>query len=323
MSDVITIGASTRDVFLFSDQFKFISSDQFETGIGECVTFGTKIDIDRVVYTTGGGATNTASTFARLGFSTACVSQIGEDTAGKDVVNDLKHEGIKTSFIRTIKKEGTAYSTLLTAPNGERTVLVYRGASAHFVSASIPWKNMRAHCFYLTSLGGNIPIIKQILHYAQKQKTFVVWNPGAQEIEKGLATIQKLLPFVDVFSVNREEAEKLTGEKEITNMMRILTTPHHITIVTDGARGAYAYTNGHTFFATSTDAKAISRTGAGDAFGSGFVAGFLKTQSLESSLKIAVLNAESVIQKIGAKAGILHTWPSSSQMKRIRIEEYT
>jgi sugar/nucleoside kinase (ribokinase family) len=114
-------------VFLVSDQFKMIRSPKFETGIGECVALGTKIDVDQIVHTTGGGATNAAVTFARLGFTTAAVCRVGEDKAGEEIVWDLEGDGVDTSLVKKIAGGQTGYSTLLTAPSGERSVLVYLG----------------------------------------------------------------------------------------------------------------------------------------------------------------------------------------------------
>ena len=141
MFDVVTIGAGTRDVFLMSKEFKFIESSVFSTGIGECVALGTKIELDSIVHTTGGGATNAAATFARLGFKAAAICRVGEDGAGRDLIIELQREGIDTTMIRRIPDESTGYSTLLTASSGERTVLVYRGVSSSFTTADVPWKD--------------------------------------------------------------------------------------------------------------------------------------------------------------------------------------
>ena len=66
MYDVITIGAGLRDVFLVSDAFVALKSKKFSTGVGECLALGTKIELDDIVLTTGGGASNAAATFGSL-----------------------------------------------------------------------------------------------------------------------------------------------------------------------------------------------------------------------------------------------------------------
>ena len=89
MYDIITIGAATRDVFLVSNAFVAIKSKKFATGAGECVALGSKIEVSNLVLTTGGGATNAAATFGSLGFRTAAICRVGDDSPGKDVVEDL------------------------------------------------------------------------------------------------------------------------------------------------------------------------------------------------------------------------------------------
>jgi len=54
------------------------------------------------------------------------------------------------------------------------------------------------------------------------------------------------------------------------------------------------------------DVKVIDRTGAGDAFGSGFLSQWAQGKSLKDAIVFASANSTSVVTKIGAKPGILH-----------------
>jgi ribokinase len=315
MLDIITIGSATRDIFLVSDAFVAIHSKTFPSGVGECLNLGAKIELDDLVLTTGGGATNAATTFARLGFKTAACCQIGEDAPGRDVIETLHAEGIHTSLVQKIPKGRTGSSAVLAMKNGERTILVYRGVSAHFSSSSIPWRKLNARWIYLTSLGGNLPLTRHIIEYASRHRIKVAWNPGVQELEKGLHAFRSLLPLVDVFNVNKEEAQQLTREKKLSSMFHLLRREHKITIITDGPQGAYADDSHRFLYAPASKIKPISQTGAGDAFGSGCVAALLKQKPLETALAFGMANAQSVIQHYGAKIGILRSWPSIKSLK--------
>lgn len=320
MFDVITIGAGTRDVFLVSDQFQFISSPQFQTGVGECVALGAKIELDQIVHTTGGGATNAAVTFARLGFKTAAMCRVGDDSAGRDLIIDLHRDGVDTTLIRRVPRGATGYSTLLTAASGERTVLVYRGVSATFTPKDISLNDAPARWFYLTSLGGNLELSKKIIQHAMKCHTNVAWNPGSKEIQKGFAAWKPFLPHVMILNMNREEAERITRKKTLPEMFTALHRKNGVTLITDGDKGACAAFGSERLFVGTRGIKAKSRTGAGDAFGSGFLAGYVKTKDVRQSLAIATLNAESVIQQVGAKAGILRAWPTKSLINKIPLK---
>lgn len=319
---MITIGAATRDVFLLSDQFQFIKSDRFETGIGECVSLGSKIEVQKVVHTTGGGATNAAVTFARLGFRTATVCRVGDDDAGAAIIADLKKERVDIHFVRRIKGGDTGYSTLLTASSGERTALVHRGVSSTFTAADISLSTLRTRFIYLTSLGGNLLLASKLIRAASIKHMSIAWNPGKAEFKKGLRAFTPLFPYLAVLNMNREEAEMLSSEKTIPAIIKKLNTPDHLVLlITDGEKGAYAHQQGQTLFSGTRGITSVSRTGAGDAFGSGFVAGFMKTRDVSASLALATVNAESVIQKVGAKSGILRTWPSKTLLKQIPLKK--
>lgn len=160
MYDIITIGSATRDAFFKSKDFRSRESADSATGKEMYFPLGAKIAIPEVIFTTGGGGTNTAVTFARQGFRTACVSRVGDDVSGKEVKKELKIEGID-DFLQIDPTNKTAYSLILVTPEGERTILEYRGASDYLSEKEIDWEKLKSHppageagWFYLDSLAG-------------------------------------------------------------------------------------------------------------------------------------------------------------------------
>ncbi|MFZ2681645.1 MAG: carbohydrate kinase family protein [Patescibacteria group bacterium] len=321
MFDIISIGAATRDVFLISREFQIINSPKFVGGQGECVALGGKIDVDEIYFATGGGATNAAATFANLGFKSSVIAKIGKDEPGAAILADLTHYKVDTSLLQIANKETSAYSTLLTTKSGERSVLVHRGASATFVSKDIPWKKLNAKWLYITSLAGNLDVLEKLVAAAHKQGLKIALNPGKGELKQP-AKVRELLPHLDVLLVNLEEAQALaeSTEKDGAALTKLLAQPQLCVIVTNGSKGAHAHAAHDTWFIRTSGKKSISRTGAGDAFGSGVVAGLMKDLSLDNALRVGTLNAESVIQKFGAKAGILTKWPSKQQLATISVK---
>jgi len=313
MLDVITIGSATRDVFIKSATLDVHESDEPPFGMESCFPIGAKIDIDEMVFQTGGGATNAAATLARLGFKVATVSSIGRDPNGRDITEEFSELGISDRFLQRDSGDQTAYSIIIVAGSGERTILVYRGASRRLDPEAIPWKKLRAKWFYLSSLGGDIKTVARILEHAESNGIRVAWNPGNGELKHGIGELESLIRKVDVFNLNREEASALTGigTEDLNGIIgRLRGLPKRFLLVTDGLGGTYAADAENVSHCGVIDVPRSNTTGAGDAFGSGFVAGLLRKDDVSYALAVGTWNATGVVQEMGAKRGLLSAFPS-------------
>jgi ribokinase len=89
-----------------------------------------------------------------------------------------------------------------------------------------------------------------------------------------------------------------------------------VIIVSDGPNGVCA-SDGKTIVQAGMyeDVPVIDRTGAGDAFASGFLSQWLLGKSLKESIVFASANSTSVVSQIGAKQGILHAGVSLHDME--------
>ncbi|MDP2631559.1 MAG: carbohydrate kinase family protein [Candidatus Uhrbacteria bacterium] len=321
MYDVITIGSAIRDVFFVSRHFKIISSPQFSTGKGECISLGSKIDVDELVLATGGGATNAAATFASLGFNTATITRVGEDDPGDAVIKDLRKFGVKTTLVNKVKNGTTGFSALLTTQTGERSILTHRGVSSDFEDKDIPWSKLKSKWVYMTSLAGNNALALKIAKTATKNGARVAFNPGALELRAGVRSLEPIMRHLTLLNVNLEEAQMLAKSKsrDIKRIASKIAKPGLMLVITDSSNGSYAYLDGTLWFARPRNIKAVSRTGAGDAFGSGLVAALMNDKGIDEALQIGTINAESVIQSFGAKQGILASWPNKKLTDKIRV----
>lgn len=347
--DVITIGSATRDVFIRSKALETHDTTHSPTGVEACLPLGSKVAIDEIHFTTGGGATNAAVTFARLGRRrVATVCRIGaHDTGGQAVLADLKRERVDAHFVQRDPKLHTGYSLILLSGSGERTILVHRGASHAISAREIPWTRLRAKRFYLTSLGGDLALARRIIAHAERVGARVAWNPGGAEIAAGWKRMAPLIARCAVLNLNREEAAAFTGidAKNLKGILKKLWSVRGpacpqcgpdcdecrvlsgiYTLVTDGSGGAYAHDGHTTWHIASRRLKAVNTTGAGDAFGSAFFLGLdlgvRKNElgyALDYALQLAMANAEGVITHMGAKAGILSKIPSRAALAKYRI----
>src|SRR3989344_2045240 len=113
---IVTIGSATKDVFIKGNfDLRDLS--------------GKKIEANEVILETGGGGTNAAAGFSRLGFKTAFLGKIGLDIDGIYIIRELKKNNVDISLIRT-GKIGTGYSVIVSPYGKDRAIFVYRGANS-------------------------------------------------------------------------------------------------------------------------------------------------------------------------------------------------
>lgn len=306
MVKMLTIGAAVQDVFMsHSDEFKPVT-DKPAHEVFLKLDLGAKADVNDITFSTGGGATNAAVTFARQGLEAQFMGAIGHDPAGDAVLQDLDKEGVDTSKVSFSDKYHTGFSVLLLAPNGERTILTYRGASTHYDIKHFNLEGTNADWLYVSSMAGNMDVLDKIFRQANQLKSKIFFNPGKDELRQP-EKLKALLEDVDVLSVNREEAQQIVDGSNLEELTRRLLNYVSVVIISDGPNGVMA-SDGKTIVRAGMyeDVKVIDRTGAGDAFGSGFLSQWAKNKSLKDSIVFASANSTAVVTKIGAKAGILH-----------------
>jgi sugar/nucleoside kinase (ribokinase family) len=283
---IVSIGAAVQDVFLsHSDEFKPVS----DRGVKEQfmkLELGAKADVNNIDFSTGGGAMNAAVTFARQGIDSIFMGAIGHDPAGVAVLEDLDKEGVDSSHVSYSAKYNTGYSVLLLAPSGERTILTYRGASTHHDAKNFNMRGLEADWLYVSSMAGSMEALDTIFTQPRKLKA--------------------LLEDVEILSVNKEEAAQIVEGKTLEELVRHLLHYVPVAIVSDGPNGVIA-SDGKTIVRAGMyqDVRVVDRTGAGDAFGSGFLSQWAQGKSLKDSIVFGSANSTSVVTKIGAKAGIL------------------
>lgn len=324
MFDVCTIGAGTRDVFVRSGHFEREPSIEAPDGFNACFPMGAKLALDDVIFETGGGATNAAVTFRRFGLRTACVCRVGKDENGQAVVGSLKNARIALRGVQTDTENKTGYSIILLSGSGHRSILTYRGAAANLQMQSVPWRWLHSRWFYLTSLGLDLKKVNAVFIQANKMAARVAWNPGNGELSHGLHRLSSLIRQTDVLIMNREEAALLSAEAP-RHLERIVSKIGHLPrvalVITDGANGAFVFdpkTKGFRH-GSAIPGKRINTTGAGDAFGSGFMSAYMKTGDLDTALRAGLCNSHGVITHMGAKAGILTRFPTDRELKKARV----
>ena len=279
--------------------------------------FGSKLEIKKIVFTSGGGGTNAAVTFARQGLKTACVGVIGNDLNGQELLNELAGEGIETKYLQKHGDDYTAYSVILVDSSGERTILSYKGEGQHFDAGQVDFNDIKTKWMFLDSLGGHFDLLEKSVAWAVANGVKLATNPGGKELDHGLEKLKPLLKNFSIVIMNHEEAAKLTGidyknEAEIFKFMDEVIGG--IFVMTKGPEGVVVSDGQNIYRAEVPDSPIVERTGAGDAFSSGFISEMSKSGDIVKAIQFATANASSVVTQYGGKAGILKNgdwgpWP--------------
>lgn len=299
MYEVITIGSSLVDSFIKSPSFQLVKN---ESGTLLCQLYGEKIEVDEYSIHSGGGANNTSVGFARMGFRTGIVTEIGKDVLSEILLENLRKEFVSTNLVIREKNEVTGGSIILLGEDGGRTVMVHRGASAMIDPSDIPNDHIsRAKWVHLSSISGRYETLAHLFSLLKSSKTKYSWNPGKRELallRSGQLSVSTL--SAEILFVNREEWEsiEMLQDEIVANVPNI--------VVTDGKQGGVVYRKGEIaqpFMAQSV--SSVDDTGAGDAFAVGYVSAFLKNLDSDICCKWGIANAASVVQYIGAQQGLL------------------
>lgn len=305
MFDVITIGSSTIDVFaeVESEEVKI----KTQNGEEELIAYpcGSKILIKELEFLTGGGGTNTAVCFSRLGLKTAYLGKVGEGSNSGLILKRLRKEKVKFIGIKS-KKYHSGYSVVLESLSGDRTILTYKGANNYLDYNEIKKNNLKTKWFYFSSMvGKSYETLEKISIYAKKNNIQIAFNPSNYLAEKGKDFLRLLLENTTLLVLNKEESELIVGKGTYLNLIKKLTKlGPKMVVVTDGKKGAYTIDKNVFYHVLPNKVHAKETTGAGDAFASTYLASIIKGKNVSDSLKLASLNATSVILKKGAKNGL-------------------
>jgi len=301
---IITIGKATQDVFVRSSS---AYKQQKHKGVMyEQLPVGQKLDLDEVVFATGGNVTNAAVTFARQGLHSRYMWCIGTDVASEAILQSLDKEGVDTSQVTQKDSYRASYSLILMLAGGERTILNYKGTKLPSDSSDLDFSVIeKGDWLYLSALG-DMELLEKIISRAAKHGVKVMLNPAGAELKEP-EKLRALLEDVEILAVNKEEAQQIVSGESMEELVRHANHYCPVVIVSDGPNGAFA-TDGKTIVEAGMyeDVPVVDRTGGGDAFGSGFLSQYAQGKSLKESMIFASANSTSVVTKIGAKEGILH-----------------
>jgi len=307
--DVLSVGDVVTDDFirLLDNEAEV---DKTPDGPRLSMAFGTKVPFDHSEAVPAvGNASNASVAFAKLGFKSGLVSNVGEDHQGREILSALHAAGVDSRFVHINPGKKSNYHYVLWYKD-ERTILIkheeYDYHWPRFRIIDLPgW-------IYFSSVSEHaLEYHDQLAAWLERHPTVkLAFQPGTFQMEAGTKRLKKIYERSEVLAVNREEAALISGgnHEDINDLFEKLhALGPKIIVISDGHAGAYASDGSQRFkMPIYPDPKPpYERTGAGDAFTSTFVAAIMRGADIEQALIWAPINSMSVVQKVGAQAGLL------------------
>ena len=306
--EVVTIGSAVLDVAVKSKDFKVMKSHEIEGGVGLCEVYGGKTEVDSMEVAVGGGGTNTAVSLGVKGVRVGCVAKIATDDVGEMIKRRLKSWDLDLGMLIESDTGNSAMSTVLVAPDGGRSILTYRGVSKEIKSKEIKWEKVKeAEWIMVTSLGGDMALMEDIVYFAKKNDIKVFWNPGKNELSKAMR-LRKINQEVNVLVMNRMEFAELMGvsfEDQLEIDRGAVGFGPGYLVITEGRTGSVVYKDDRKVKVGAFKSDSKDETGAGDAYSSGLLYGLYKGWDFGKAMKAGAANAAGIVKKVGAKNGLL------------------
>lgn len=272
-----------------------------------CMDFGTKIPYESVTTVPAvGNSPNAAVAAARLGLKTALITNLGDDYHGEEALATLTKERVDTRFVHRHSGKKTNYHYVLWYQD-DRTILIKHEEYPY----SLP-ETGNPKWIYLSSLGEHsLPYHQEITVYLETHPEIkLAFQPGTFQIKFGHEDLAGIYHRTEIFFCNTDEAQKIlkTDNQEIKNLLDGLRQlGPKIVVITDGKDGAYASDGEQAWFMPPypDPQPPFERTGAGDAFSATVTATLALGKTLSEALTWGPINSMSVVQKVGAQAGLL------------------
>lgn len=273
--------------------------------------------IENLIESCGEYAANTIIGLSRLGLETGLIGKIGSDKEGETLLNNLNKENVNTEgIIKSGKgRSGTVHGYV--DRKGQRALYVDPGVNDEINTREINWEYaLNTKLLHLTSFVGKSIKAQESLLENIPDHVIVSLDPGMIYVNKGLASLEKILNRTDILLINQMELDVLlTTLKDLdTKISTILNYGIKILVMKQGKKGCLVTDGSKTHLLDAYEVNCHDTTGAGDAFNSGFIYGILEGKNIKESAMIGNFVASCCVQELGATTGL----PSKSAVDKIR-----
>lgn len=261
---------------------------------------------DEMTLTLGSSSAILAANAGALGLAVGFIGRIGQDAYGALVTEALRQRGVDTKHIIQQPDLKTGLTVVFTVGD-ERGAITYPGAMEELVLQDIPWDYVeRARHLHLSSYylqRGLRPEVSTLFERAKAYGLSTSFDTNWDPDERWARDVWEVLPHVDVFLPNDEEARRISGEADLDLALHALAEPGCTVVATCGAEGARAYDGSRTFYVSAPPVMPVDAIGAGDSFNAGFLCRYLEGAPLAECMQYGVLTgAYSTLEAGGTAA---------------------
>lgn len=266
--------------------------------------------VDQMELHTGGCASNTGISLAKIGIDVGVLGAVGEDGFGDFIVSRLDAHGIDTRGVCRKTEANTSATMAMVDPDGERRFLHYLGANAKFSEADVRFDVIEeakvlhiAGALVLPGIDGEPTgrILKKAKEMGLTTSYDTVWDATGQWMK----LVEPSLPYVDVMLPSLAEARMVTGKERPEDVAKVFRD-YGVKIVglKMGAEGSYVLSDEGELYIPSFIVESIDATGAGDAYVAGFLTGLVRGWDLEKTARFANAVGALCVTAIGATTGV-------------------
>ncbi len=253
----------------------------------------------------GGSAANTIYALAQLGLRAGFLGAVGDDDAGRALLESFKSVGVDTSGIAIKPKAKTGRALGFIDAQGRRTLYIEPGANSLLRKADIDLSYVaRTQFIHMSSFVDEEQwAIQCELVRAISPKTLVSFAPGALLARRGLRVLYPVLKRTHVLFLNRRELELLAHTDDPAIGARsLLKAGPQIIAVTLGADGSYVTDGKRAYRVEAPRVKrVVDTTGAGDAFAAGFLYGLFEERDLKECAELGAQLARAAVGQLGGR----------------------
>jgi sugar/nucleoside kinase (ribokinase family) len=236
---------------------------------------------------------------ARMGHSSGIVSGVGDDDFGRQLLERLTRDGVRTDLVEVFEGRSTAVAFIAYTSDGSRSY-VFHWAGTPAVMASVPAAAVAEGARVFHVMGCSMMadrefagrIVETMEGFAEAGAR-ITFDPNIRvELLRGGALedlVGPVLQHASILFPGDAELRMLGGEERLDAAAAGLMRRYglELVVVKHGRRGCSVYSDERRIDVNAFEVTEVDPTGAGDCFDAGFLVALLEGKGHEEAARMA------------------------------------